>query len=62
MATYRAYRVDNKRHIQNGTWLEASNDGEAKAQASELCDQEAPVIELWQSTRLVGEIDCADDG
>jgi len=41
---------------------EAANDVEAKAQAPELCDQDAPVIELWQSTRLVDEIECADAG
>ena len=27
-------------------------------QAGELCDDEAPKIELWQAARLVDEIDC----
>ncbi|MDB5499898.1 MAG: hypothetical protein JWP28_3929 [Phenylobacterium sp.] len=61
MATYRAYRVDKRRHIQSGQWLDAPNDAEAKAQASELCDEGAPLIELWQAARLVDEIECDDD-
>jgi hypothetical protein len=61
MATYRAYRVDRRRHILNGQWLEASNDAEAKDQAGELCEEGAPTIELWQAARLVDEIDCADE-
>ena len=35
----------------------------AKAEAEELCEEGAPTIELWQSTRLVEAIDCeADEG
>jgi hypothetical protein len=61
MTTYRAYRVDRRRHILNGQWLEAPNDAEAKEQAGELCEEGAPTIELWQAARLVDEIDCADE-
>jgi hypothetical protein len=62
MATYRAYHLDGNRRILDGRWLEASNDAAAVDQAEELCEEGAPAIELWQSTRLVEEIDCdADD-
>ncbi|HEX2815865.1 MAG TPA: hypothetical protein VHN39_05705 [Phenylobacterium sp.] len=61
MATYRAYRLDNRRRILDGQWLDAPNDAAAVDQAEELCDDGAPTIELWQSTRLVEEIDCEDD-
>ena len=62
MTTYRAYHVDGRRRIIDGRWLEASDDAEAKDQAEELCEEGAPTIELWQAARLVGEIDCDDDG
>jgi hypothetical protein len=62
MPTYRAYRVDNRHRILNGTWLEASNDAAAVSQAEELCDESAPTVELWESKRLVEEIDCEEDG
>jgi hypothetical protein len=61
MATYRAYRVDSRRHIQSAEWLEAPTDKAAAEQAAELCEEGAPTIELWQSTRLVDQIDCDDD-
>lgn len=62
MATYRAYRVDERRRILSAAWVEAPNDNRAKEKAAEdLCDEGTPAIELWQATRLVGEIDCADD-
>ena len=62
MTTYRAYRLNRRRHIQSAQWLEAPDDAAAAAQAEELCEEGAPTIELWQSTRLVEEIDCEDDG
>ncbi len=62
MTTYRAYRLDERRHILNGQWLEADNDAAAVEQAEELCEEGAPSIELWQATRLVDEIDCEADG
>ncbi len=61
MTTYRAYRLDERHHILNGQWLEAPNDAAAIDQAEELCEEGVPSIELWQATRLVDEIDCADD-
>jgi len=62
MTTYRAYRLDERRHILNGQWLEAPNDAAAVDQAEELCEEGAPTIELWQATRLVDEIDCGAEG
>jgi hypothetical protein len=61
MTTYRAYRLDDRRRIQSAQWLDAQNDEAAAAQATELCEEGAPTIELWQSTRLVDEIDCGED-
>ena len=61
MTTYRAYRVDNRRRILNGTWLEAPSDAAAVDQAEQLCEEGAPAIEVWQAARLVDEIDCGDD-
>jgi len=61
MVTYRAYRIDSRRHIRSAEWLDAPNDAAAKDQAEELCEEGAPTIELWQAARLVDEIDCADE-
>lgn len=62
MTTYRAYRVDRRRHIQAAAWIEAPNDDAARVEAKdELCSDGAPAVELWQATRLVDEIDCKDD-
>jgi hypothetical protein len=61
MTTYRAYRLDRRRHIVKGEWLNASSDAEAKDQAEALCEEGAPTVELWQAARLVEEIDCEDD-
>jgi hypothetical protein len=61
MTTYRAYRVDRHRHIQSAVWLDAPSDSAARAQAIELCGKGEPTIELWQASRLVDEIHCAED-
>jgi hypothetical protein len=61
MATYRAYHLDDRRRILDGQWLEAPNDAAAVDQAEDLCEEGAPTIELWQSTRLIEEIDCDED-
>jgi hypothetical protein len=61
MTTYRAYRLNDRRHIVDGQWLEAPSDAAAVDQAEDLCEDGVPAIELWQATRLVDEIDCADD-
>lgn len=61
MTTYRAYRLDARRHIQSGEWLEAPSDSAAKEQAADLCDEGTPLVELWQAARLVDEIECGDE-
>ena len=61
MATYRAYRVDRRRHIHSAEWLEAPDDAAAVEKAEELCEEGAPKIEVWQAARKVEEIDCEDD-
>ena len=59
MPTYRAYRVDRRRHIQAAAWIDAPDDGTAKIEAKdELCEDGAPVVEIWHGTRLVDEVDC----
>jgi len=61
MTTYRAYRVDHSKHIRSAQWLDAPNDDAAVDQAEDLCEEGAPIIEVWQAARLVEEIDCEDD-
>ncbi|HEY2356096.1 MAG TPA: hypothetical protein VGH86_01495 [Phenylobacterium sp.] len=61
MTTYRAYRVDDHRRIKSAEWLDAPNDNAAVEQAEELCEEGAPTIEVWQSTRLVDAIECDED-
>jgi hypothetical protein len=61
MPTYRAYRVDQRRHIQAAAWIEAPDDVAAKAEAKdELCEDGAPKVEIWRGTQLVDEVDCED--
>lgn len=61
MATYRAFRVDKQREIKSGVWVHAHNDAEARARAEELCEDGAPIVEVWRGDRLVDEVEC-DDG
>lgn len=62
MPSYRAYQVDARKRILSATWVEAANDEQAKAKATaELCEEDIPLIELWQATRLVDEIDCGNE-
>lgn len=61
MATYRAYRIDRQRRFLSGEWISASSDAEAKLQAQELCEDGAPLVEVWRGSRLVDEIECADE-
>ena len=61
MPSYRAYHVDARRHIRSAEWIDAPNDEVAKAKAEDLCEEGLPTVELWQSTRLVEEIDCEDE-
>ncbi|HEY8616476.1 hypothetical protein [Phenylobacterium sp.] len=59
MTTYRAYQLDGRRRILSANWVEATNDEQAIAKAAEdLCEDDIPVVELWQATRLVDEIAC----
>lgn len=60
MTTYRAYRVDRTHHIQSAEWIDAPSDEAAVDQAEELCEEGAPLIEVWQAARKVEEIDCED--
>jgi len=60
MATYRAFRLDKKGEIKTGVWVQAHTDAEAKAQAQDLCEDGAPVVEIWRGERLVDEIECDD--
>ena len=62
MPTYRAYRLNPRRRIVSGDWLEAYNDRAAAEQAAELCDDATPAVELWQASRKVEEIECEDGG
>ena len=61
MPTYRAYRLDRRRRIRSGVWVDAKNDTDAVTQAEELCDRDTPSVEVWKSTRFVDEIECEDD-
>jgi hypothetical protein len=61
MSTYRAYRIDERRRIRSAEWLEAPDDAAAKEKASDMCDDDSAGVELWQSKRLVDEIECPDD-
>lgn len=61
MATYRAFRLDKTGEIKSGVWVHAHSDAEAKAQAEHLCEDGAPVVEVWRGERLVDEVECGDD-
>jgi len=62
MPTYRAYRVDRRKHIQAAAWIEAPDDEAAKAEAKdELCEDGAPLVEVWRGARKVDEVPCDDD-
>jgi len=60
MPTYRAYRLDERRHIRSAQWVEAPTDAAAVSEAEALCDPETSAVEVWQATRKVEEIDCED--
>ena len=61
MTAYRAYRLDERRRIKSGDWIDAMNDADAKAQAAELCEDGVTSIELWQAQRKIDEIECPPD-
>ncbi len=58
MTTYRAYQLDQRHRIKSGQWIIAKDDDEARAQASELCEEGVESIELWQAQTKVDELDC----
>lgn len=61
MPTYRAYRLDARRRILTGGWLQARDDADAIEQAEDLCSPETDTVELWEASRLVKDVDCGDD-
>ena len=61
MHTYRAYRMDKKKHFKSGCWLNASTDQEAKRQAADLCEDGTSGVEVWRDSKRIGEIDCDHD-
>ena len=58
MHTYRAYRLDRKRHFKTGCWIEANSDREARRKAAELCEAGSSTIEIWRDSLRIDEIDC----
>ena len=62
MGTYRAYRLDKKRHFKSGCWIDAATDQEAKRKASELCEDGSASVELWRDSKQIDEVDCDPTG
>ncbi len=58
MRSYRIYWMDGVHRIRRGAWIEALDDEDARRKAAELCDGDTASIEVWQSTRPVGEVEC----
>jgi hypothetical protein len=58
MHTYRAYRLDKRKHFRTGRWLDASSDQEAKRQAAQLCEDGTSGVELWKDSKRLVEINC----
>lgn len=61
MTIYRAFRVDRRREIKSGVWVRAQSDAEARTQAADLCEEGAPIVEVWRGDRLVDEVECDPD-
>jgi hypothetical protein len=62
MSTYRAYRLDKKKHFKSGRWIDAVSDQEAKRKASELCEDGSASVELWRDSKRIDEVDCDPTG
>jgi hypothetical protein len=60
MATYRAYLVNPAGKIVWGEWIESDDLKTAKAKAHALCSDGIPTVELWQGTKRVAELPCAE--
>ena len=58
MLSYRVYWLDQEGRIKRGDWLDAEDDDDAYKKASELCEDGADAIQIWQATRPVDEIEC----
>jgi hypothetical protein len=53
---YRAYPLNARNRLKGGEWIEALDDEDAKRRALSLCDARTPAVEVWQGTRLVGQV------
>jgi len=60
MPTYRAYLLDAAGKITWGDWIEAADLSGAEAIAHQLCSEGAPTVELWQGSRHLTDVECAD--
>jgi hypothetical protein len=58
---YRVYKLNQAGRIVSGEWIEATDDGQARAMAHEMCDDATPSVELWQGRRRVAELPCKDN-
>ncbi len=50
MQTFRAYLQDDAGATTWAAWIDASNLGEAKRKAQDLCREATPAVELWSET------------
>jgi hypothetical protein len=58
LQTFRAYLLNDEGRITWGEWIEAADEGEARAKAKALCSRGTPTIELWQGPRKLAEDRC----
>ena len=58
VTTYRAYQLDSCHRIKSGQWIIAADEGDARTQAAELCEEGVDSIELWQAQTKIDELDC----
>ena len=61
MQHYRVYKLSRAGRIVSAEWIEAPDEGEARAKAHALCDQATPAVELWQGSNLIAVLPCEDD-
>jgi hypothetical protein len=59
MHIYRAYRLNKKRRITTGCWIEAHSDLEARRKAADLCEAGSATVEIWRGSDRIDEIDCS---
>jgi hypothetical protein len=58
MHTYRAYRLDKKKHFKSGCWIAASTDQEARRKAADLCEDGTSGVEVWKDSKRIDEVEC----